>query len=64
MATVTNKRKVLSIKEKVKNDTTNRKWKNESWHVLGICSHKFYIPKIFGKTEPKLLVHLNTKDGE
>jgi len=30
MATVADKRKVLSIKGRVKSDTTNRKWKKES----------------------------------
>jgi len=50
MATVTNKRKVLSVEGNTKliRHITNGKWRGEerNWRVSGIWSRKFYDPKI------------------
>jgi transposase-like protein len=63
-----NKRKALSVEEKVKviREIENGKKKADVCREFGVGNLVSLIlrPKRFGKTEPKLLVHSNRTDRE
>jgi CENP-B N-terminal DNA-binding domain. len=58
MTTVSNKREVLSVERKAKviRQISNGKKKDDVSREFGVAD---YTIQRFGKTEPKLLVHLN-----